>query len=318
MKKITFLIACTMLTSLLIPSVSRAYYYNYASFSAQGIGGALRYGQTRAPLFYITITNTSPDSFTVTKIITGFARKNVRLENVELQLNNLGIGSVSSLVNYGVPLNGQNTTLQEALLYSYAPVQLATPLTFAAGEAKTFTVIGDIHSVAADTYAGSINLKMINNFVGSEGDVLSFSNQNLQVLANFNGPTIYLAPQAPAPTPEIVPPVPSPIVSDYNNLPDQISRLIKSGSNLDEFIKYRKTKKNSKDQIYAMSKYTLPLVGKEKITLLQKYAINNFIVYGIPAFQPHSAKQRRDFIYTFKMKHNRVPVSAADWTEVCN
>jgi hypothetical protein len=67
-----------------------------------------------------------------------------------------------------------------------------------------------------------------------------------------------------------------------------------------------------------MQKFTLPLVGKEKLTTLQKYAINNFIVYGVSAVQTKSARERYEMVRAFKLKNKRCPTTNVDWTDIIN
>jgi hypothetical protein len=125
----------------------------------------------------------------------------------------------------------------------------------------------------------------------------------------------------PQPTPQPSPspsPQPNPVDPNYIHpgITDQANKIVNSGKNLNDFIAYRKTKKNIKDQIYAMAKFTNPIVGKEKLTLLQKYAINNFIVYGLPSLQQTNAKQRSEMVRTFKLKNKRSPTTNVDWTDI--
>lgn len=84
----------------------------------------------------------------------------------------------------------------------------------------------------------------------------------------------------------------------------EASIIVKSGTNLNELLQHTKHKKNSNDQTYAMKKFTEPLVKNIKgIKVSEKYAINNFIVYGTQNTQKLSAQKRNVLIISLKF-HN--------------
>lgn len=93
--------------------------------------------------------------------------------------------------------------------------------------------------------------------------------------------------------------------------------IFKSGSNLNEILNHTKKKKSVKDQIYAMKKYTEPIVkGIKGLETRNKYAINNFIVYGTIETHNLSAKVRYDLLLAYKKKYSFTPNSSADWEKL--
>lgn len=97
---------------------------------------------------------------------------------------------------------------------------------------------------------------------------------------------------------------------------DQANRIVQSGTDLNNFLSYRKIKRNSKDQTYAINTFTFPLIGREEATLQQAYAVNNFIVYGVPLTQRLNAKQRFELVAKFKRAYGKIPKTASDWQKV--
>jgi hypothetical protein len=89
-----------------------------------------------------------------------------------------------------------------------------------------------------------------------------------------------------------------------------------SGKSLTAFLKILGVKKNAKAQTAAMKKYTEPLIKGSKIIASEKYAINNFIVYGSSGTKKLTQDQRAAAIKTFMTDYKKVPVSANDWQNV--
>jgi len=97
----------------------------------------------------------------------------------------------------------------------------------------------------------------------------------------------------------------------------EASMIVKSGTNLNAFLKYNKVKKDTKAQIDAMKKYTEPLVkGLKGIKTSHKYAINNFIVYGTPSVQKMTIEKRYQLVFLYKESSKKVPLNQADWIKV--
>lgn len=93
--------------------------------------------------------------------------------------------------------------------------------------------------------------------------------------------------------------------------------IFDSGYNLDNFLNNLKRKKSSKDQIYAMNKYTKPITKNEKyIKLNDQYAINNFIVYGSASTQKISALERYNLLKQYKTKYKKLPINENDWNNL--
>ncbi|MEI7497801.1 MAG: hypothetical protein WCK11_00775 [Candidatus Falkowbacteria bacterium] len=92
--------------------------------------------------------------------------------------------------------------------------------------------------------------------------------------------------------------------------------IIISGKKLGELLKLNNTVKNVAAQKSTMTKYTEPLVKGQKITTEQKYAINNFIVYGTNSTKKLTQVKRYEAVKKFKTKNKRLPTSEKDWKAV--
>lgn len=98
------------------------------------------------------------------------------------------------------------------------------------------------------------------------------------------------------------------------NEKDEANSIFKSGVNLNEFLKNNKKTMNVKDQIYAMKKYTEPLIkGIKEVKISDKYVINNFIVYGTQSTSKLTAQKRYELIKLHKTKYKKLPTNQADW-----
>ncbi|GEM_PF-3874290 len=87
--------------------------------------------------------------------------------------------------------------------------------------------------------------------------------------------------------------------------------------NLNAIIKHSGKDKNVKDQAYAMKIYTEPLAKKFKgVKMRDKYAINNFIVYGTKSTKFLPAKERLALVKSYQTKYNKLPLTEADWNKV--
>lgn len=90
--------------------------------------------------------------------------------------------------------------------------------------------------------------------------------------------------------------------------------IFKSGTNLNEILQHTKHKKSINDQTYAMKKYTEPIVKNIKgVKTSEKYAINNFIVYGTQSTQKLPAQKRYELVKQFVKENKGIPKSQDDW-----
>lgn len=89
--------------------------------------------------------------------------------------------------------------------------------------------------------------------------------------------------------------------------------VVKSGKDLNLILKHTNHKKNIASQVYAMKKYTDQLAKGSKITINQKYAINNFIVYGTKSNQKLTVAKRAEVVKSYKAKYKKLPMSEKDW-----
>ena len=89
-----------------------------------------------------------------------------------------------------------------------------------------------------------------------------------------------------------------------------------SGKNLTAILSNAKKTKSAKTQAAAMKTYTEPIAKDTKISTVEKYAINNFIVYGTATTKTKTQAQRAAAVRTYIANFNRIPVSALDWQDV--
>ena len=95
--------------------------------------------------------------------------------------------------------------------------------------------------------------------------------------------------------------------------------IVKSGTSLDVILQHTKKKKNVNDQAYAMKKYTEPMVKNAKgINISNKYAINNFIVYGTLSTHAFLAQERFDLVKGYNTKYKKLPITQNEWTTLLN
>jgi hypothetical protein len=100
------------------------------------------------------------------------------------------------------------------------------------------------------------------------------------------------------------------LAQDFQN---EASVIYKSGSNLDIILKHTGKVRNVKAQKNGMINYTNALTKGVKISLNQKYAINNFIVYGTKSTGKFSEAKRLKIIQDFKIKYKTLPINSKDW-----
>ncbi len=92
--------------------------------------------------------------------------------------------------------------------------------------------------------------------------------------------------------------------------------IYESGKNLSVILTNAKKAKNAKAQTAAMKTYTEPLAKGAKISTAEKYAINNFIVYGSSSTKTKTQAQRAAAVKAYMAGFNKIPVAALDWQDV--
>ncbi|MEI7498491.1 MAG: DKNYY domain-containing protein [Candidatus Falkowbacteria bacterium] len=106
-------------------------------------------------------------------------------------------------------------------------------------------------------------------------------------------------------------------ISLAKNENEEAKIIVTSGKNLNAILTHTKNKKNIETQKSSMAKYTEPLVKSDKkISLNERYAINNFITYGTGETKKLTSKQRYDLVKTFTAKNKKVPKTELDWKQV--
>ena len=88
--------------------------------------------------------------------------------------------------------------------------------------------------------------------------------------------------------------------------------IIKSGYDINTILQHTKLKKNLKKQTYYF-KITESLTKGKKLTLNQKYSINNFIVYGTKSSAKLSSEQRLKIVKKYLIIKKSLPKSIKEW-----
>lgn len=97
---------------------------------------------------------------------------------------------------------------------------------------------------------------------------------------------------------------------------NEAALIVASGTDLQKLLDHVASEKDVDAQKNAMKKYTEPLVKKMKLSENQKYAINNFIVYGTQSAAKLTTGKRANLIKTFKKKTKKLPKKEADWQKI--
>lgn len=101
---------------------------------------------------------------------------------------------------------------------------------------------------------------------------------------------------------------------EFNVIKKEALAIYKSGSDLNGFLMFNKAKKDLAAQKRGMKIYLDSLVKKgEKITINEKYAMNNFIVYGTPSTSIYIQDQRFLMIKKYKEYNDSLPKTEEDW-----
>jgi len=102
----------------------------------------------------------------------------------------------------------------------------------------------------------------------------------------------------------------------WQELRDGAAAIVKSGHDLQSFLDYNQTKKDVGAQKNGMDRYLPKLTsGLSALTQSEKYAINNFIVYGTPSTADLGANERSYAVESHKTAYGRLPKSEADWLD---
>lgn len=97
---------------------------------------------------------------------------------------------------------------------------------------------------------------------------------------------------------------------------NEAALIVESGTDLQKLLDTVAAEKDVDAQKSAMKKHTDSLVKKMKLSERQKYAINNFIVYGTQSTAQLAPAQRAVLIKTFKKKTKKLPKKEADWQKI--
>ncbi len=233
------------------------------------------------------------EPLTVQKIkLSMYKTEGINMFNIKLYDGNTLIGST-----YNWPLGGNG--------YEYT-VNLASPLTFRNGDNKTLKLTAD---VSGDGYF--ILLKPELTFAYPLPRVTEGSNSDKIYIQSR--PSSTFGPQTSAPTSTQTPEVTGPASSNNDS---EAQAIVSSGKDLGKFLTYRKRMRSNKDMEWAFNSYTLPLSGQNGATISEKYAINNFIVYGTPRTEKLSARQRFELVVKFKKANRALPKTEADWKKL--
>jgi hypothetical protein len=92
--------------------------------------------------------------------------------------------------------------------------------------------------------------------------------------------------------------------------------IFDSGKNINSILTNSGAKKNVATQKTSMKKNVEPNIKGIKLTDAQKYAINNFIVYGTKSTSKLTQAKRTDTIKKFKAQYKRMPLTVGDWQRV--
>ncbi len=93
--------------------------------------------------------------------------------------------------------------------------------------------------------------------------------------------------------------------------------IFDSGNNHSQIIEYNNAIRNSSAESEAMNKYTEPMSkGFSELTTNQKYAINNFIVYGTITTIKLGIGERAGVINSFKAAFGKLPTTIENWKDI--
>ncbi len=108
-----------------------------------------------------------------------------------------------------------------------------------------------------------------------------------------------------------------PTIIFAKNEKNEASLIVKSGANLNLIINEAGRKKDPNLQTEIMKKYTESFIkGDKKILTKEKYAINNFIVYGTKETAQLGVGKRSELIKLFQKKYKKNPKTQKDWEQV--
>jgi len=102
----------------------------------------------------------------------------------------------------------------------------------------------------------------------------------------------------------------------WQNILGEAAVVFKSGDNLDEIINHNQNEKNIKAQSDGMTMYTDKIVkGFNSLKTSEKFAINNFIVYGTKSSQNLGKGERAGVVNSYKSAFGKLPITEAEWKD---
>lgn len=106
------------------------------------------------------------------------------------------------------------------------------------------------------------------------------------------------------------------VVTEDEDEENEAALIVQSGDDLQTLLDSVATEQDVDAQKSAMKKHTDPLIKKMKLSESQRYAINNFIVYGTQSTTQLTPAQRAGLIKTFKKKMKKLPKKEVDWQKI--
>lgn len=106
------------------------------------------------------------------------------------------------------------------------------------------------------------------------------------------------------------------VVTEDENEENEAVLIVQSGTDLQKLLDSVAAEQDVDAQKSAIKKHTDPLVKKMKLSISQKYAINNFIVYGTQSTTRLTPAKRAGLIKTFKKKTKKLPKKETDWKKI--
>jgi hypothetical protein len=103
--------------------------------------------------------------------------------------------------------------------------------------------------------------------------------------------------------------------SQIEQIMSEAEIITQSGLDLAIIINYNQSEKNSDGQLRSMAKYTDPISRGMNLSEAQKYAINNFILYGTVGTKKLGAGERAGVVNSYKTAFGKVPANADEWSD---
>lgn len=101
------------------------------------------------------------------------------------------------------------------------------------------------------------------------------------------------------------------------NETDEAAIIFKSGTELRQLLVYDRTSRDVDAQIDDMQRYTEPLLsGIASFSQSEKYALNNFIVYGTRDTANLEKQGRYELVKRYRDVFGKLPQSQSDWVDL--